>query len=196
MSSAYELVMTKPRLTRAELGLPVDFYHGEEHYRLDISIETDIDQLYRAFFKVLEDGQAYPQETIDRSSFEKFFFAHYAFVVTAVDRTNEDGSRRAVAAFYIKPNFPGRSAHLANYGLLVESEFRSKGIGNFMVEQCIRLAKIIGYKALYTNLVYANNIASIKACERYGFQKVGCVPEAGNLKGIGYVDAFQFYKEL
>ncbi|UXI17774.1 lunapark protein [Sarcoptes scabiei] len=90
----------------------------------------------------------------------------------------------------------GRSSHLANYGLIVASKHRNLGLGKFMGKECIRLARLLGFKALYTNLVYANNRSSISICQCLGFRQVGRIPNGGHLKNLGYVDALQFYREL
>lgn len=185
----------KPAVDRQALALPVIYHHESEQFILDLAEQSDIDGLFLIFQDVLEQGQTYPQENVTKEGFKSYFFSHYTFVVR-LKAKSPNKNDTVVAGFYIKPNFPGRSSHLANYGLLVHKSFRGKGIGNFMVEHCIRLAPLVGFKALYTNLVYATNTASIKTCEKYGFLQVGRVPNAGLLKGLGYVDAFQFYKDV
>ncbi|KAF7315161.1 Alternative cyclin Pcl12 [Mycena indigotica] len=51
------------------------------------------------------------------------------------------------------------------------------------------------------NLVYANNLASVKLWERLSFTKAGLIPNAGRLRrkdgnGEEYVDAWVFYKSF
>lgn len=194
MSVAYKFDCPKLDFSKEQLELPTSYStsNGEE-YQLDNYQPEDVDQLFDIFHAVVEDGQSYPQMSVTRDQFEQYFLSQYCFVVRAV-QPGESG--RVVAGFYIKPNFPGRSSHLANYGLIVHLDYRGKGLGNFMVENCIRLARIVGFRALYTNLIYANNTASIKACHKNGFVQVGRVPNAGYLKDLGFTDALQFYKDL
>lgn len=192
MSVAYGLKSNPTRLAREQLSLPMCYTDSAgRNYELDCWRDEDIEQLYGIFEDIIEEGQSYPQERTTKEEFVQYFFSYYAFVVRLTGQATE-----VVGGFYIKPNFPGRSAHLANYGLLVGQPFRGRGIGNFMVANCIRLARTIGFRALYTNLVYSNNEASIKACHKFGFVQVGRVPNAGHLKNLGYVDALQFYRDL
>ena len=54
-----------------------------------------------------------------------------------------------------------------------------------------------GYKNSVFNLVFANNIASIKIWDRLGFSVVGRVPNAARLKNSEeLVDALIYWKEL
>ncbi|KAH9423335.1 hypothetical protein DERP_003613 [Dermatophagoides pteronyssinus] len=181
---------------RTELELPV-YYTSPNgmKYSLDTWQESDVNGLYEIFFDVIEEGQTYPQESINIDEFRHYFLSKYCFVIRSISSDSTD-SNSIAGGFYIKSNFPGRSSHLANYGLLVNRKYRQQGLANFMVEQCIRLARQLKFKALYTNLVYVSNLASIKTCQRYGFQQVGRLPKAGNLKQLGYTDALQFYKDL
>ncbi|KAH9518075.1 uncharacterized protein LOC124500606 [Dermatophagoides farinae] len=185
-----------PIVDREKLCLPT-FYTSPTgvKYSLDTWQESDVNGLYEIFHDVIEEGQTYPQETINLDEFRQYFLSKYCFIIRLAESTSPD-SNSIAGGFYIKPNFPGRSSHLANYGLLVNRKYRGQGLANFMVEQCIRLAQLLKFKALYTNLVYVTNIPSIKTCQRYGFQIVGRLPKAGNLKQFGFTDALQFFKDL
>lgn len=152
--------------------------------------ELDFQSLYHLFKEIIDEGQTYPQDEIDEKSFRQYFLSHNCFVF----RLQE--SNKTIAGFYIKPNFPGRSSHLANTGLAVSSEYRGRGLGKIMMPRIVKYAKIIGYEALYTNLVYATNTASLQVCKEGGFVEVGRIPRAGNLKGLGYTDAIQLYRDL
>ena len=179
-------------------GLPVYHERKGDRFLLDIANwNDDLTELYRIFEKIVADGQTYPQESTSLEEFRAYFYSHKTFVVRQIlSDSGENSDQKVVGGFYIKPNFPGRSSHLANYGLIVDEQCRGRGIGNFMVENCIPLARKLGFKALYTNLVFETNVASIEICKRYGFQQVGKVPNGGNLKDLGFVAALQFYKDL
>ena len=59
------------------------------------------------------------------------------------------------------------------------------------------LAKELGYKASLFNLVFVNNIASIKLWERLDFTELCVIPKAARLKGCeGLVDAKQIYYDF
>jgi len=70
----------------------------------------------------------------------------------------------------------------------------------------IKIAPLLGYKASMFNLVFANNICSIRLWRSLGFKEIGTVPNAGLLikkKEITeqtnaeveeeFVDAIMFY---
>jgi GNAT superfamily N-acetyltransferase len=98
---------------------------------------------------------------------------------------------------------------------------RGSGFGSLLAKSYVHYAPLLGYRASVFNLVYVNNIASIKyelflggmqrtltfflIChrlwERLGFSKAGRIPRAGRLRtkdGLGeeYVDAWVFYKSF
>ena len=140
---------------------------------------------------VNEEGDSYPQEDMSNvEDFRAYFLSHEVFVV--LDKQTEE----VLGGFYIKPNFPGRCSHNCNAGFVAKTNARGSGIGSFMMENYLILARDIGYKASFFNLVFVSNKASVRLCRKYGFTEIGIVPKAGNLKGKGYTDAYQFYKDL
>lgn len=59
----------------------------------------------------------------------------------------------------------------------------------------------LGYKYSVFNLVYVNNIASVKIWDSLGFQRAGLIPKVGRLKtadgqGEEYVDAYVYWRDL
>ena len=105
-------------------------------------------------------------------------------------------------AYYIKPNYPGRSSHLCNAGFIVPSSSRGLGLGRIAARSFLFYGPACGYRGSVFNLVYANNDASLKLWQRLGFQNVGKIPEAGRLKkkdGEGeeeFVDAWVVYGDF
>ena len=191
MTTAYKLENRLPKKTFD--GLPEQIVLSKTGDTVEFDVyreELDFKSLYEICAEIIEEGQTYPQETIDEQEFRQFYLSFHCFVF----RLSQ--TKQTIGGFYIKPNFPGRSSHLANFGLAVSSKFRGRGIGKIMVEKAVHYARIIGYEALYTNLVYVSNPASIKACMSQGFVEVGRLPRAGNLKGLGFTDALQLYKRL
>lgn len=191
MTTAYHFEATNIRKTFDDLPENVISARTAEKFVFDVyREELDFVSLFEVLKEIIEEGQTYPQDTIDEKSFRQYFLSHNCFVFR-VQETN-----KTVAGFYIKPNFPGRSSHLANFGLAIKSEYRGQGLGKLMVPRAIKYAKIIGYEALYTNLVFVTNPASMQVCKQNGFVEVGRLPRAGNLKGLGYTDALQLYRDL
>lgn len=106
-------------------------------------------------------------------------------------------------AYYIKPNYPGRSSHLCNAGFMVPPAARGLGLGSVAGRSFLFYAPACGYRGSVFNLVYANNAASVRIWERLGFQNVGRIPEAGRLRKKGgeegeeeFVDAWVVYGDF
>lgn len=162
----------------------------KEKVILDFYRSSDYKALYEIIKGVVDEGLSYPQDTIDEKHFENYYLSHDVFIVR--DEKNEE----VLGAFYVKPNFPGRSSHICNAGFLVNTKHRKKGIGEVLFKKYLKIARDLGYEASFFNLVYATNEGSVKICRKLGFKEIGRVPKAGKMKGMGYVDALQFYYDL
>lgn len=169
----------------------------------------------------------YPQEgPLTQAAFETYFFAADVFVAvlqgpgspivaqgdTQAPGTSVDLNVASAAAgrrwddclvgyYYVKPNYPGRSSHICNAGFVVPPQHRGGGYGVVLADTYLHYAPKLGYQASVFNLVYVNNVASIRLWERLGFTKAGRIPRAGRLRkkdgdGEEYVDAWVFYKSF
>ena len=139
------------------------------------------------FNEIIEEGQTYPQLGYhDESRFKSYYLSHSTFALRL-------SSGKVIGGFYIKPNFPGRCSHICNAGFIVDKTWRNRGACRFMAEQYKLLAPDLGYRASMFNLVFVSNQGSLHLWESLGFEKIGVIPQAGDLKGIGYQDAVQFY---
>ncbi|CAM9873994.1 unnamed protein product, partial [Hapterophycus canaliculatus] len=161
---------------------------------------------------VIEEGLSWPfEETMDMDAFRAYFLSHAAFVVRTIspsssscqkateEEEHEEGQEEGAVwgAFYIKPNFPGRCSHVCNGGFITDPRRRRRGVARLMGHAFLRLAKDLGYKASYFNLVFSSNEASLALWRSLGFTELAVVPKAGRLKGIdGLVDAIQFFYDL
>ena len=181
-TSAKDKIMYLPK----EIILP----KTKEKVILDFYRSSDYKTVYEIMKGVVEEGLTYPQETMDEKHFENYYLSHDCFVMR--DEKNEN----VLGSFYVKPNFPGRSSHICNAGFLVNPGHRKKGIGEVMFKKYLKIARDLGYEGSFFNLVYSSNEGSVKICRKLGFQEIGKVPKAGKMKGIGYVDAIQFYYDL
>jgi len=118
-------------------------------------------------------GEGYPQPPgpLSYTDFADYWLAHKSYVAVARVRGRLAGS------YYLKPNFPGRAAHIANAGYFVVADLRGRGIGRLLVEDSFVQARAHGFDALQFNLVFESNPAR-RLYERLGFQVVGRIPEA------------------
>ncbi|KDQ20009.1 hypothetical protein BOTBODRAFT_101861 [Botryobasidium botryosum FD-172 SS1] len=182
------------------------------HLRLATAPPDLVALLHTEFVTELEIGFTYPQlGPISLDEFKAYFFARDVFVgikaesgrigekvdVSDVEeaRNGRDWSECILGAYYVKPNYPGRSSHICNAGFITLPASRSLGIGTLLGTSYVHNAPRLGYQASVFNLVYASNVASLRIWERLGFEKVGKVPGAGK-KGDEYIDAWVIWKEF
>jgi GNAT superfamily N-acetyltransferase len=130
------------------------------------------DQLFPIFAGVVAAFEGYPHSPpLTRQSYDQTFVDPVTIVVVA----RVEG--RVAGAYYLKPNFLGRAAHIANAGYVVGAGSRSKGLGRLLVSDSIARAPMVGFDAIQFNLVFASNPARAMYRE-LGWQEVGVVPAA------------------
>ncbi|KAJ9477144.1 Protein SPT10 [Pseudozyma hubeiensis] len=169
-----------------------------------------MEYLAKVFNDELERGVTYPQRApMELAEFQGYFLGYDLFVglflsaqehasITSAD-VPEDGlelddvsrlpdlsqldyGRQVAGFYYIKPNYPGRSSHLCNAGFVVPPAGRGLGLGGVLGRSFLHYGPRAGYKGSVFNLVYVNNMASVKIWQRLGFTIVGRLPMAGLLK--------------
>ncbi|MGD1858945.1 MAG: GNAT family N-acetyltransferase [Leptolyngbyaceae cyanobacterium] len=145
---------------------------------------------------VVQAEQSYPQaQPLTVADFAGYWLKGDAFVVRRLD-AEKSGLDTVVGAFYLKPNFPGRCSHISNAGFIVAPELRGQGLGRWMGETMLTLARDRGYRAVMFNLVFETNLPSLRLWESLGFQEIGRVPQGVALSESHYVDAIMLYKSL
>lgn len=166
-----------------------DAVHAELQLTL-FQTEKDFEQGFQLMNDVIIEGKTWPflDVFVDISAYKSYFHSHSAFAV------KEKNGNEVLGCFYIKPNFPGRCSHVCNGGFITNPKYRGYGIGAFMGENFKRLAKDLGYRASLFNLVFANNMASVKLWRSLGYIQLAVIPKVAVLEGsVGYVDAYQFH---
>ncbi len=146
---------------------------------------SDHDELFAAFARIVDTREGFPQAPpLDRVEFDDYWLAHSAAVVVARDHDE------LVGAYYVKANFVGRAAHIANAGYFVVAGHRGTGIGRALVEHSMTETRRLGFDALLFNLVFESNPAR-RLYESLGFTVVGRVPSA-----IDGEDALVYWRRL
>jgi GNAT superfamily N-acetyltransferase len=132
----------------------------------------DHDELYAAFIRIVSAGEGFPQQPpLTREEFDDYWVRPAAAVSVACF------GGYLVGASYIKPNYVGRAAHIANAGYFVVAAYRGTGVGRSLVEHSLREARRLGFDAMMFNLVFESNPAR-SMYEQLGFVEVGRVPSA------------------
>jgi GNAT superfamily N-acetyltransferase len=137
-----------------------------------LATPDDYDDLFAAFERIVMVGEGFPQEPpLTRADFDDYWIDHSSAVVVA----RFDGL--LVGGYYIKPNFVGRAAHIANAGYFVLPRYRGNRVGVTLVEHSLEEARRLGFDALQFNLVFESNPA--RALYRgMGFKEIGRIPDA------------------
>jgi GNAT superfamily N-acetyltransferase len=132
----------------------------------------DYDELFTAFSRIVGAGEGFPQRApLKREEFDDYWVHHSAAVSVA-----RFGSY-LIGASYIKPNYVGRAAHIANAGYFVLAAYRGTGVGRTLVEHSLREARRLGFDAMMFNLVFESNNARAMY-RQLGFEEVGRIPRA------------------
>jgi len=130
------------------------------------------DVLYELFRQIVEAGEGFPHEPpLTLEAFNAAWTGPTSTVVAA--RMEGD----LAGAYYLKPNFPGRAAHIANAGYIVSEAHRGRGVGRAMVKDSIQRAPLLGFDAIQFNLVFESNPARA-LYEELGWREIGRVPNA------------------
>jgi L-amino acid N-acyltransferase YncA len=148
---------------------------------------------------IILEGTSYPQSApLTPEAFASYWLKGDAFVVrkSRAPNSETDVNSQVVAAFYLKPNFPGRCSHICNAGFIVAPQVRGHGLGRWMGETMLDLARDRGYRAVMYNLIFETNVPSLKLWESMGFQPIGRIPDGVELPDGRFVDAVMLYKAL
>jgi GNAT superfamily N-acetyltransferase len=130
---------------------------------------ADHAELRRIFAAIVEAGEGFPDAPpLDDVRFRASWVDPPVVVVAMVDDA-------VVGAYYLKPNFPGRAAHIANAGYIVDSSARGHGVGRALVEHSIGRAAVEGFDAIMFNLVFESNPARA-LYEELGWRAIGRIP--------------------
>lgn len=158
---------------------------GDVPVDIRIATQDDYDELFVAFSRIVGAGEGFPQSVpVTREQFDDYWVAHSSSVQVA-----RFGSY-LIGAYYLKPNFVGRAAHIANAGYFVLAPYRGTGVGRSLVEHSMLEARRLGYDAMQFNLVFESN--PVRALyERLGFSEVGRIPKA-----VDGEDALVYWRSL
>ncbi|ANB15684.1 Spt10p [Sugiyamaella lignohabitans] len=150
----------------------------------------------------IERGDTFPLfDTLHIDTFQNYWFGSFAGVMLIGDaptiQNRRQWEKECLGTFYIKPNYPGRCAHICTAGFLVNAGIRGKGIGRTLAECYLEWAPKLGYTYSVFNLVFETNVLARRIWETLNFKRIGRIKAAGILKGLeNAVDAIIYGRDL
>ena len=138
--------------------------------------------------QVLDTGAEFPFER--HEDFRAYWYATKAECWVAEDEGQILGS------YVLKPVQPGRGAHVANAGYMVDPKARGRGLGRELADHSIERARALGYRAMQFNYVVATNEAAVRLWREVGFEIVARLPGAFRHEREGWTDVLVLWRAL
>lgn len=152
--------------------------------------KKDVPEMTRIWNDILNDGAAFPGETLlSETDFEQMLAEQSAVTCLMVEGE--------LAGYYIlHPNNIGRCSHVANASYCMDKAFRGQGLAVDLVAQSLKEAKALGFSGMQFNAVVAQNHAAIHTYQKHGFTIVGTIPKGFRLKDGSYSDMHIMHRNL
>ena len=127
---------------------------------------------------------------MDRDAALAFWFSagHEVFVA--------EDCGAAVGTYFLRANYGGAGAHVANCGYITAAGATGKGVGRAMCAHSLEHAKARGFLAMQFNFVVSTNERAVRLWQSFGFEIVGRLPQAFLHPVHGYTDAYVMYRLL
>ncbi|PWJ63375.1 MULTISPECIES: GNAT family N-acetyltransferase [unclassified Fibrobacter] len=161
----------------------------------------DFPQMLPIFREVIQGGDTYDfEETAsDQDAYDYWFgkgVTSFVMEETVSDAGKDSAGSKILGFYKIIQNHRGRGSHVANASFMVSRETRGKGVGRKMGEDCIKVAREMGFKSIQFNFVISTNEPAMHLWKSLGFKELCRLPGAFNHKKLGFVDAVIFFMEL
>ena len=152
--------------------------------------KKDLPEMVEIWNEIVEEGIAFPQEDkLNLKTADKFFSSQ-----TYTGVAEDEG--KILGLYILHPNNVGRCGHIANASYGVSSNTRGKHIGEKLVIDSIKQAKLASFKILQFNAVVVSNIHARNLYERLGFKQLGVIPSGFRLKNGKYEDICIYYLKI
>ena len=151
----------------------------------------DGEALWSLFSAILADGTTFaPDEQTSQSSFLADWFGRGG------EQWVADSDGRLVGAYTLRPNQPGRGAHIATASYGVDAGARGLGVGRALGSHSIERARALGYAAIQFNFVVSTNAPAVRLWKGLGFEVLATLPGAYRHRVQGPVDAYVMWRSL
>jgi L-amino acid N-acyltransferase YncA len=152
---------------------------------------ADVAAVVRIAREVVEDGTTYAFAPGTSDDELRAYWFNPAGVTFAA-RQGDD----VVGCYLLRPNQPGRGAHVANASYAVDSRAFGRGVGRAMGEHSLQEAATRGYRAMQFNYVVSTNAAAVALWTKLGFAVVGRSPQSFDHPRLGHVDTLVMHRTL
>lgn len=154
-------------------------------------IPSDLRGMMDIWNEIVQQGEAFPQESELDLDGAATFFGSQSFNGVAVDDSGE-----IVGMYILHPNNTGRCGHIANASYGVRSGRRGQHIGEALVTHCLEMCKKLSFGILQFNAVVATNEPALKLYKKLGFTQLGVIPNGFRSKDGSYQDIIPHYIEI
>ncbi len=151
----------------------------------------DLRTLKDVFAEVVEDGDTYADEVIPTlPEFETYWCGRGGEQWVAVEENH------VVGGYTLRPNHPGRGAHVGTASYVVRRAARGHGVGRHLGQHSLLRARAMGFNSMQFNFVVATNVSAVRLWERLGFRTLARLPGAFRHPRHGQVDALVMAHDL
>lgn len=147
--------------------------------------------MVRLWNRIVEEGNAFPQEEPLTKESGKLFFAGQSYCGVAAD---ENG--KVCGLSILHPNNIGRCGHIANASYAVDASYRGRHLGELLVRDSMAAAIRLGFSILQFNAVVESNRPARRLYERLGFRQLGVIPNGFRTKDGSYANICPYYISL
>ncbi|MFA6815282.1 MAG: GNAT family N-acetyltransferase [Lentisphaeria bacterium] len=151
--------------------------------------EEDVGAMNALWNAVVDEGVAFPQLEMLNLQSGGEFFASQTYTGVA-----EDLDQCGILGLYIlHPNNVGRCGHICNASYVVKSGLRNQHIGENLVKDSIKQARLNKFRIIQFNAVVKSNKAALHLYQKLGFQPLGTIPGGFWMGKDNYVDIVPHY---
>lgn len=151
----------------------------------------DADAAWKILKPIVRAGKTYtlPRDLTREQALQYWYAPHHETFVA-----EENGE--VLGAYYLRANQQGGGSHVANCGYMTAPWAAGRGVASAMCAHSLDRARERGFRAMQFNIVISTNEVAVHLWQKFGFEIVGCLPEAFHHPTQGYVDAFVMYRQL
>ena len=107
-----------------------------------------------------------------------------------------EDDQNVIGTYFLCANQQGGGSHVANCGYITAPAASGRGVARAMCAHSLGRAGQRGFRAMQFNFVVTSNARALRLWKSFGFEIVGCLPQAFLHPVLGYIDAYVMYRFL